>query len=213
MKQVLLILIFATLLLSCNSDSVDSAPEIKEPTRTKVSKDVKESAASIIPLVPKTIPPFYSKKGDFSIVFPGTPKEHKHTTTSEIGKIELTQYIYGKNDTDAWVASFSDYPKRMIQLGNKTQLLKGIKYRILKDLRATVLFEEKIELDDKYNGLSFVAKAKKKDLNITYKIFLVKNRVYQLSMYSSIGAIQTQDSIDFFGSFKLVSKEEKKEPR
>lgn len=205
MKQVLLILIFASLLLSCSFDSVDSAPSIKEPTRTKVSQDKKESVAP----APKARLPFHSEKGKFSIVFPGTPKKHEHTTTSEIGKIELTQYIYGKNDTDAWVASFSDYPKRMIQLGNKTQLLKGIKYRILEDLRATVLFEEKIELDEKYDGLSFVAKAKKKDLNITYKIFLVKNRVYQLSMYSSIGPVQAQDSINFFGSFKLVSEEDK----
>lgn len=208
MKQVLLILIFASLLLSCSFDSVESAPNIKEPTRTKVSQDKKEPVAP----APKATLPFHSEKGKFSIVFPGTPKKHEHTTTSEIGKIELTQYIYGKNDTDAWVASFSDYPKRMIQLGNKTQLLKGIKYRILEDLRATVLFEEKIELDGKYDGLSFVAKAKKKDLNITYKIFLVKNRVYQLSMYSSIGPVQAQDSLNFFGSFKLTSEEEDKEP-
>lgn len=206
MKQLLLFSIFTTLLLSCTS-SVDSVPkpdiDIQESTR-----EIKKSAAvKVAPTPPISIPPFYSKKGDFSIVFPGSPKEHQHTTTSEIGKIELTQYIYGKNDTDAWVASFSDYPKRMIQLGNTKQLLKGIKYRILEDLRATVLSEETIELENQYDGLSFVAKVKKRDLNISYKIFLVNNRVYQLSMYSSIGAIQAQDSIEFFGSFKLVSEE------
>jgi hypothetical protein len=208
MKQVLFIFIFTSLLFNCSSPA-----DVKEPIRTKINKEVKESAAFIIPPPLKvTKPPFYSEKGDFSIVFPGTPKEHQHTTTSEIGTIELTQYIYGKDDTDAWVASFSDYPKRMIQLGNKKQLLKGIKYRILEDLRATVLFEEKIKLDDQYDGLSFVAKAKKKDLNVSYKIFLVKNRVYQLSMYSSIGPISAEDSTAFFGSFKLLSEEKNKEP-
>lgn len=207
MKQVLLMLIFASLLLSCNSEPIDSIPNINESTRTKVNTNKKEAGSTSIVAPVKTIPPFYSPKGSFSVVFPDTPKEHEHTTTSEIGKIELTQYIYGKDDTDAWVASFSDYPKKMIQLGNKEQLLKGIKYRILEDLRATVLFEEKIKLEDKYDGLSFVAKAKKKNLNITYKIFLVKNRVYQLSMYSSVGPVQAQDSIAFFGSFELIPKE------
>lgn len=211
MKHLLLILIFTSLLLSCSS-SVDAPPDIKESTRTKNATATEAAALAPTPSPKTTNPPFYSEKGDFSIVFPGTPKEHQHTTTSEIGKIELTQYIYGKNDTDAWVASFSDYPKRMIQLGNKEQLLKGIKYRILEDLRATVLFEEKIKLNDKYKGLSFVAKAKKKDLNISYKIFLVENRVYQLSMYSSIAPIQAQDSTLFFGSFQLLSEEEKKDP-
>lgn len=208
MKLLLPIFIFTTLLLSCTS-SVDSVPELD--LKEESTREIKKSAiAKMTPTPQISTPPFYSKKGDFSIVFPGTPKEHQHTTTSEIGKIELTQYIYGKNDTDAWVASFSDYPKRMIQLGNTKQLLKGIKYRILEDLRATVLSEETIELEDQYDGLSFVAKTKKKDLNISYKIFLVKNRVYQLSMYSSIGAIQAQDSIEFFGSFKLVSEEKNK---
>lgn len=206
MKLLFSILIFAGLLLSCNADST---PNINESTRTKVSRDIQKPALAP---APKAIAPFYSKKGGFSIVFPDTPKEHQHTTTSEIGQIELTQYIYGKDDTHAWVASFSDYPKRMIQLGNKDQLLKGIKHRIVEDLRATVLSEEKIKLEDKYDGLSFLAKAKKRDLNIVYKIFLVKNRVYQLSMYSSIGSIKVQDSTEFFGSFKLISEEENKDP-
>lgn len=194
------------LLFSCNSDNKTvSAPDLKKSTRTAVKEKTP-------PKSPKSQVPFYSKKGKFSIIFPGAPKENKHTTTSEIGQIELTQYIYGKDDTHAWVASFSDYPKRMIQLGNKEQLLKGIKYRILEDLRAKTLFEEKITLDDKYDGLSFVAKAKKKDLNISYKIFLVNNRVYQLSMYSSIGPVEAKDSTEFFGSFKLMQEEENKEP-
>jgi hypothetical protein len=212
MKPILLILIFASLLLSCSSDSVSN---IKESSQTKISIEKKEVELAPPPAIvpaPKKILPFYSKKGDFSIVFPSTPKEHQHTTTTEIGQIELTQYIHGKDDIHAWVASFSDYPKRMIQLGNKKQLLKGIKQRILDDLHAKVVTEEKIKLDDKYDGLSFVAKAKKKDLTISYKIFLVKNRVYQLSMYSSIGAIPAQDSTDFFGSFKLASEDENKEP-
>jgi len=209
MKQTLLLLIFASLLLSCNSEPIDSIPDINESTQTEVNQAKKE-AVSITTPPASSKPPFYSQKGHFSIVFPGRPKKHEHSTTSEIGKIELTQYIYGKDDTDAWVASFSDYPKKMIQLGNKEQLLKGIKYRILEDLRATVLFEEKIKLEGKYDGLSFVAKAKKKNLNIMYKIFLVKNRVYQLSMYSSIAPIETQDSIEFFGSFELGSKNDPK---
>lgn len=208
MKQtIILLLIFATLftlLLSCDSDS---APNIKASTRAKISKDKEKTTPA-----PKATLPFYSKQGGFSIVFPDTPKEHKHTTTSEIGQIELTQYIHGKDDTHAWVASFSDYPKRMIQLGNKEQLLKGIKHRILEDLRASTLSEEKIKLEDKYDGLSFVAKAKKKDLNISYKIFLVKNRVYQLSMYSSIAPIEAKDSTAFFGSFKLIKEGTNKEP-
>jgi len=206
MKLLLLTFFLVSLLLSCNSDT--STTKIKKAASTKIDQGTAsinhEKVAAIVPEVPL---PFDSKDGRFSIVFPDTPKENKHISTSEIGQIELTQYIYGKDDIHAWVASFSDYPEQMIQIGNKEQLLKGIKYRILEDLRAKVVVENKIKLEDKYDGLSFVAKAKKKDLNISYQVFLVKNRVYQLSMYSSIGPIETQDSIDFFGSFKLFPKD------
>lgn len=196
MKYLFTIFLFSCFLIAC--ENALETPKIKDASRNALKAKIKKEE------VPSSTLPFVSKKGKFSILFPAPPNEHQHTTTSEIGEIELTQYIYDKDGTQAWVASYSDYPEKMIRLSNKEQLLKGIKYRVLDDLRARTISEQKVKLNNKFNGLSFVAHAKKKDLNILYKMFLVDNRVYQLSMYSSIGSFSAKDSTDFFGSFKLL---------
>ncbi|BDS15464.1 hypothetical protein [Aureispira anguillae] len=199
MTRLFLILLFSSLLIACANEL--EKPDLKAYSSSSLPKPKLEKKALE---APSGIIPFVSKEGQFSILFPDAPQEHKHTTTAAIGEIHLTQYIYSKDDTQAWVASFSDYPKKMIRLANKKQLLKGIKYRVLEDLKAHTISEEKIKLERKYKGLSFVAHAEKKPLDILYKIFLVKNRVYQLSMYSSIGPFSPKDSADFFGSFQLL---------
>ena len=155
-----------------------------------------------------TLELFTSIEGEFSIHMPSKPIKDIHTTSSEIGEIKLTQYIHSKNNTQAWLVSHSDYPPKMIQIGNNTKLLSGIKYRVLKSLGAKTIFEHNIKLKEKYNGLAFVAHTDKKNMDIMYQIYLVNNRVYQLSMYSSIGPITKKDSLDFFGSFKLLAKKQ-----
>lgn len=148
--------------------------------------------------------PFVNREGGFSIQFPDKPTKHQRNKESEIGSLQLTQFIYNKDDTNIWLVSYTNYPSKMIQLGNTTQLLKGIKYKVLDDLRATVNTEASVKLNDKYKGLTFSAHAKRKNLDFIYHIYLVKNRLYQISMYSSLGPIPSQDSLDFMGSFKLL---------
>lgn len=199
MTRIGLVLCLSCLLFACQHTIDGSAiKDISGSALPKPSFNAQEDVIS------NRTTPFVSEDGGFSIVFPDSPKVHQHTTVSAVGEIQLTQYIYSQDDTQAWLASYADYPKKMIQLGNKKQLLKGIKYRILEDLRAKTIHEEKIKFNNKYLGLSFSAHAPKRNLDILYKIFLVKHRVYQLSMYSSIGAFSAQDSIDFFGSFQLL---------
>ena len=194
----LLPFVFLLFLMSCEAP----LPDIDSSYPSSASTLKKETIDS------NTIELFTSAKGDFSIQFPATPIKDVHTTSSEIGEIKLTQFIYSKNNTQAWLISHSDYPPKMIQIGNNTKLLQGIKYRVLTSLRAKTIVEGKANLRDKYKGLSFVAHADKKNMDIMYQIYLVNHRVYQLSMYSSIGPISSKDSLNFFGSFKLLKAEE-----
>jgi hypothetical protein len=183
-------------MISCNSIE----PEKKTPTVSSPATSTPEITDSI------TKAPFLSETGRFSIQFPDEPILDEHMTSTEIGQIRLYQYIYSKDNTNAWLVSYSDYPEKMIKMGNKAQLLKGIKHRVLQGLNARASAEKKIKVQNKYQGLSFVAKSRNKKLDILYRIFLVENRVYQISMYSSVGPFTTKDSTDFIGSFELLSE-------
>lgn len=200
MRYSILFISLIFILISCNS--TPESPDLTAPSRTapKVDK-VNESIVSEDAIIP-----FSSKKGRFSISFPGEPNTNSHKTASEFGEIELHQFMYSEKDTRAWTVSYSDYPDKMIRLGNSEQLLKGIKYRIVEELHAKTLSEEQVQLDKLYKGLSFVAHSKKKKLDILYRIYLVKNRIYQISMYSSIGVFSPKDSANFIGSFKLLEE-------
>jgi hypothetical protein len=188
---------FLLLLLATSCETTPETPQIGANIRTNVSQQKK------IINKEKVIVPFVSKEGRFSILFPEKPIKDVHTTSAEIGEIKLTQFIYNKDETNIWLVSYSDYPKKMIHLGNNNQLLKGIKHRILKEFRAQPSLEKEVTLADKHQGLSFSAHSNKNSLDVLYQIYLVENRVYQISMYSSVGKFPTQDSSDFMGSFKL----------
>ncbi len=192
--KLFLLLAMLFLLFSCNSiepekqTAIPVAPAIISPETT-------DSISKV---------PFMSENGRFSIQFPEEPLLDEHMTSTEIGQIKLYQYIYSKDNTNAWLVSYSDYPEKMIKIGNNTQLLKGIKHRVLQGLNARASAEKKIKVQNKYQGLSFVAKSRNKKLDILYRIFLVGNRVYQISMYSSLGPFSSKDSTDFIGSFELL---------
>lgn len=201
MKILSILPLILLLLSSCSSD-ISETEKIKAPARSALPKPAKEKPAKA---ASKT---FISEEGGFSIQFPDEPKKHEHNTASEIGELKLTQFLYSHEGTQMWLASYCDYPKKMIQLGNHSQLLKGIKYKVVNELHASTLREDKIKFDDNYDGITFVAHADKNDLDILYHIYLVDNRVYQLSMYSSIGKFSSQDSLDFLGSFKLLEEQD-----
>jgi hypothetical protein len=151
---------------------------------------------------------FVSTLGGFSIDFPGTPELHEHRTEIEIGAIELHQYIYQEDNLKAWLISYADYPSKMIELGSSNQLLKGIKHRFMKELKANPTTETQFTLEQKYPGFSFVAYSKTNQLDVLYRTFLVENRVFQISMYSSVGPISSKDSSAFVGSFQLLTTQD-----
>lgn len=151
---------------------------------------------------------FVSALGGFSIDFPATPELHEYRTEIEIGALELHQYIYQEDNLKAWLVSYADYPSKMIELGSSNQLLKGIKHRFMKGLKANPTIETPFTLDHKYPGFSFVAYSKTNQLDVLYRTFLVENRVFQISMYSSIGPISSKDSSAFVGSFQLLTTQD-----
>jgi len=194
---------FALIFILCSAFSCQT-PET-ETIKTPAGSALPITETKREPVVERT--PFVHQEGGFSIQFPDKPSKHQRKKESEIGELQLTQFIYSKDDTDIWLVSYTDYPKKMIQLGNSTQLIKGVKYKVLDDLRASVKAEDNVKLNNKYKGLTFAAHAKRKNLDFLYHIYLVKNRLYQISMYSSLGAISSQDSLDFLGSFQLVDSD------
>ena len=146
---------------------------------------------------------FVSVDGQFSIQFPGVPKTNESSSPTEIGVVDVTQYIYSVDDKQVWIASFADYSNEMMKQGSTLELINGIQTDILDGLEAKELNSRHYMFDDQFESKTMSAYSKRNAVDILYTIILVENRIYQLGMFSSIGPFSVADSIDFMSSFKL----------
>ncbi len=199
MKQLILALSAICLLYACeNSVATKNDAAAAASAKIQKSEDITTRESG-------RVEPFVSKEGGFKILFPDKPTKRTQDVTSEIGQVKLTQFIYEKDKTQAWLVSYSDYPDQMMKLGNDKQLVKGIRYQVLQGIGGGLKHEEKIKLQDKYDGVAFSAHSKKRNMDVLYRIYLVENRVFQIGMFSSVGPFTEQDSSDFLGSFQLLN--------
>lgn len=168
----------------------------------------------IAPITPNTdssqalplqdLPLFEDAIGQFSIYFPTTPKKSKQSRELDIGTLTMTQWVAQDASGQYYVVSYADYPKAVLRLGSDKQLLKGVKERLLSTLHAQTTQEEILSLDEKHQGIAFKAVAKRQHWHLDYHLYLVNQRLYQLGIHSDLGPINRQDSLDFFGNFKLL---------
>lgn len=153
--------------------------------------------------VTSTVPAFKSVDGQFSIQFPGVPETNESSTPTEIGLIDVTQYIYSADDKQVWIASFADYSSQMLQNGSETDMIDVIQLQVLQGMDATELSSRSFKYNDEHQAKTLSARSDKSNIDILYNIILVDNRIYQLGMFSSIGPFNNKDSVDFMGSFQL----------
>ena len=194
-KYFILLLFFASL-IACQNE-----PNKTEDIATAVQSK-KDSLKNIIPQ--NSVVPFFSREGKFSVIFPDSPTvKSKVINSPEVGQIRLKQFFYEKEQTQAWLVSYSDYPAQMIRLGSNKRLLKGIRNQILQSLGSSAVNPQELKLEDQYEGISFEAYSSRQKMDVAYRIYLVNNRVYQLALFSSIGKFSPETINAFMDSFKL----------
>ena len=191
-SKLCVFLLVCCLIVACQSNQDNALGDIQTIDSLDQQRDVKPE-----------IKRFKSVDGQFSIQFPGVPKTNVSSSPTEIGIVEVTQYIYSSDDKEVWIASFADYSNQMMQNGNISEMIDGIQAEVLTGLEASELQSRPFLFNDKYDGKTLTAFSEKNGIDILYNIILVDNRIYQLGMFSSIGPFSMADSIDFMSSFQL----------
>jgi len=147
---------------------------------------------------------FYSKDGRFKISFAVEPKTQSQMIDTEAGKIEMFTFMYEKSATEAYMVAYADYPSELIKKSKTKDLIAGAKNGVLKNLNSKVTEEKAIKLGN-YEGLQFKAKGVENEFYLAYKMYLVKNRLYQIAILRD-GGSPTEESIkSFLNSFELVN--------
>lgn len=188
----------AALILILLTFSCQSTPTFDKNVETRSIAD----SSTSLPL--QALPLFEEPKGAFNVYFPSPPQHSTYSSEVDIGTLEMPQWVSKDASGQFYILSYVDYPKAVLKLGSAKQLLKGVEERLLSTLHARQTSRQSILLDSLHNGVAFQALAKRRHWYLNYQLYLVKNRLYQLGIHSAIGPISQQDSLDFFGSFKIV---------
>ena len=150
---------------------------------------------------------FVSEEGEFTIDFFGiTPTFSSTKVETDIGPVVLNMYMYEKGEDQAFMVAYCDYPPEMIdESQGAEELLIGAKNGALGNLNIEGAETEKeIEING-HMGLSF--SANNGEFFVTYEIYMVGNRLYQIAILRLGEYASKKDKKTFIKSFRLTSEE------
>jgi hypothetical protein len=142
---------------------------------------------------------FTQTKGNFSVQLPGTPKAQDQSVDTKVGKITAHMYLLEGNPT--YVIAFNDYPAASMAGADPSKVLEGSATGAVSNVKATLTSKKKITIkgypgrEITFNNPKFLGKS---------RIYLVKNRLYQLTAIIPKPGTYNADVNRFLTSFKLL---------
>jgi hypothetical protein len=138
------------------------------------------------------------KDGGFTAAMPAAPTEKKKQVKTATGVLNVTMFIAdGRNDSD-FVVSYSDFPAADLKKGDVDKRLDQARDGAIASVRGKQKSEKKIELN-KHPGREIVIE-KDGEVVVKMRIYLVKNRLYQVMV---VGNAPAKDTGIFLDSFRL----------
>ena len=148
--------------------------------------------------------PLTSQEGGFAVEMPGEPKQETKATETAAGPIQFHMFsVEMSSGSVAYIVSYNDYPRALVAFGTPDSLLDGVvegavgKGRSVKSQRNVALAG--------HPGREFTA-VLASGHEYASRVFLVKERLYQLNVVSDPGKVDEQDKLRFFDSFKLLPR-------
>ena len=144
---------------------------------------------------------FTSKEGKFSINFKQVPKESSENVPTGVGDIKMFMFMYEASNTKAYMVAYCDYPIESVNSGDPMTLLNGAKNGVVGQFESVITSET----TGKFMGnpcIDFTASGQQ--YHTSYKLILVKNRLYQVGILQDKEPVAKDDTKSFIGSFKLL---------
>ena|SRR5215469_16394487 len=137
----------------------------------------------------------------FSISAPSQPSYTSQTQATAAGNVDLHNYIISLGNTGAVIISSSAEVKGLENASADDRLQKA-KLGALKAGNATLTAEKKITLGA-YPGLQYEATGQ--NLHVRARMYIVKNRLFQLLEISPLATPFPADAERITSSFKLLN--------
>jgi hypothetical protein len=147
---------------------------------------------------------FRSQAGRFSVRLPGTPKEDKQAIDTAVGKIDMFLFVYEVSNDVAYLIMYNDYPEDVVAKADKTTMLDGARDGAVENVKGKLRSEKNVSISGS-PGREIVVDTSDAPLStIKSRMYLVKNRLYQVMAVVPKGKETSKDVDKFLDSFKLT---------
>lgn len=158
-------------------------------------------------LAPKIAHEFKSEAGNFSVQTPYSLEETSELVDTQVGEIEIHSFL-GKRGNESVSVGYTDYPAELAQVSDAERILDASRDGAVANVGGELVSETRISLDE-YPGreltISIIAE-NKQEIILRGRIFLVKNRLYQIIAVVPKGKENGEHIDDFLQSFALLEK-------
>jgi hypothetical protein len=146
---------------------------------------------------------FTSQDGGFSVLMPGEPKEESKTTQTASGPIQFKMFsVELGSGSIAYIVAYNDYPQALIDRSNPATILDGAMEGAAGGSKSNITSKTDVLLGG-HPGREFTAKLAG-GFDYASRVFLVKERLYQVNVVCEPGKVSADDKRKFFESFKLA---------
>lgn len=149
---------------------------------------------------------FRSETGAFSVTTPALLKEEVQSADfPQIGTI--TSHVFsGNKGNTSYAVSYTDFPEDFIQRADPERVLNGGRDGAVSNVNGKLVLETQISLGTN-PGRELVIDAKAgdgRDATIKTRVYLVRNRLYQVMVVAPKGEVSNDEMMKYLGSFRLI---------
>jgi hypothetical protein len=148
---------------------------------------------------------YTSVEGKFTIMAPGTMVKSQQQVQTEAGAVTLYMFLYEKSDSEAYIASYADYDSQLTELVDPNDVLDGSRDGAVGNMGGTLTSETRITANG-FPGRDLVISAtvEGRTVSARMRIFLVKNRLYQIMGLEEGANGVSAAIVAYLDSFKLI---------
>jgi hypothetical protein len=164
---------------------------------------ISQAIGSLFPLPARE---FSSAAGRFSVSSPYTLTENTQSIDTQVGAVEL--HMFSANQpTQTLIVSYSDYPAELVSKSNPDKILDGSRNGMVQNSKGQLLSETRITIDG-HPGRELTVSSTAdngQELLLRSRIYLVENRLYQVTVVTIKDKANPQAIDQFLQSFKLTT--------
>ncbi len=150
---------------------------------------------------------FKSKEGRFSVQFPGEPKVTEREGAKPMKLVFHVVLLETPDGSTAYLVMYNDYPAGLLGKSKPEKLLTAGRDGAMKSAQGAALVSDAPARLAGYPGrdFTFTALVSGKKAHIWNRMFLVKDRLYQVRIVAMDDApLAAADREKFFASFQLA---------